>query len=330
MVVPTNVSSRRLVSLAASVVIVLGAAPGAALAAPDPAGTARQLADASEQLEVVVEDYNDLHEDLLDTQARIAALGVELANLERGLADRRGQVARIAATAYRTGRTDTVAVLAVLDGNSSDLVESLMTLQQLGRDQRDALNRLTDSRDRLTVARRDARALAAAQQSEERQLDLRKRQIEGEIVRLTELRRAAGRAAAGPRAAAPAPAPAPPPAAGGAGARAVRFAYAQLGKSYRWGASGPDGYDCSGLTSAAWAAAGVRLPHNAARQWRAVPHVGRSELRPGDLIFYYPSIHHVAIYVGGGRMIHAPRTGEQIRVDAVDSQPVHGYGRPGG
>ncbi|ASW53492.1 NlpC/P60 family protein [Plantactinospora sp. KBS50] len=304
--------------------VTLGATPGVARAAPDPAGTARQLSDASERLEVVVEDYNDLHEELLDTTARIAALDAELVSLEQRLADRRGQVALIASTAYRTGRTDTVAMVAVLDGTTSDLVESLMTLERLGRDQRSALNELTDTRDRLALARRNAKALAAAQRTEEHQLDQRKRQIESDIARLTELRRAAGAAAESGAVDAPAP-----PAGNGAGAKAVRFAYAQLGKNYRWGASGPDGYDCSGLTSAAWAAAGVRLPHNAARQWQAVTRVGRSALRPGDLVFYYPSIHHVAIYIGGGKMIHAPRTGERIRIDSVDSQPVHGYGRPG-
>ncbi|HEY0696363.1 MAG TPA: NlpC/P60 family protein, partial [Micromonospora sp.] len=113
-----------------------------------------------------------------------------------------------------------------------------------------------------------------------------------------------------------------------AGARAVRFAYAQVGKPYRWGAEGPDSFDCSGLTSAAWAVAGVRLPHNAARQWGVVTRISRAERRPGDLIFYYRDIGHVAIYVGQGKMIHAPRPGERVRFDDADYQPVRGYGRP--
>src|SRR2546423_14294102 len=87
---------------------------------------------------------------------------------------------------------------------------------------------------------------------------------------------------------------------------AVRFAYGQLGKPYRWGAAGPNSFDCSGLTMASWKAAGVGLPHSAALQWAQVRHLSRAELKPGDLVFYYGNIHHVAIYIGGGKGSHAP------------------------
>jgi peptidoglycan DL-endopeptidase CwlO len=109
---------------------------------------------------------------------------------------------------------------------------------------------------------------------------------------------------------------------------AVSFAYAQIGKGYRYAAAGPDAYDCSGLTMAAWAAAGVSLPHNAARQYGSVPHVSRDQLAPGDLVFYYGDIHHVALYVGAGRIIHAPNEGETVRVEPIDLAPIAGYGRP--
>jgi cell wall-associated NlpC family hydrolase len=115
----------------------------------------------------------------------------------------------------------------------------------------------------------------------------------------------------------------------GRAGEAVRFAHAQLGKGYRWAGSGPDAYDCSGLTSAAWRAAGVELPHNAARQWRAVTPIRRSDLRQGDLVFYYPDVHHVGMYHGAGKIIHAPRFGERIRIEDMDYAPIHGYGRPG-
>jgi cell wall-associated NlpC family hydrolase len=108
----------------------------------------------------------------------------------------------------------------------------------------------------------------------------------------------------------------------------VRFAYAQIGKPYGWGSAGPNAYDCSGLTSAAWRVAGVRLPHNAARQWYAVTRISRAELRPGDLVFYYNSIQHVGMYVGGGRIVHAPTFGEAVRVERMGYAPILGYGRP--
>jgi cell wall-associated NlpC family hydrolase len=121
---------------------------------------------------------------------------------------------------------------------------------------------------------------------------------------------------------------APPPAVSGGAATAVQFAYAQIGKPYQWGAAGPGSYDCSGLTSAAWQAAGVSMPHNAARQYSAVAHISRADLRPGDLVFYYADIHHVAIYVGDGSVIHAPTAGQTVRVARLDHAPIHGYGRP--
>lgn len=109
---------------------------------------------------------------------------------------------------------------------------------------------------------------------------------------------------------------------------AVQFAYAQVGKPYRWGAAGPDSYDCSGLTSAAWQAAGVSLPHNAARQYASMAHVSRADLQPGDLVFYYADIHHVAIFVGDATVIHAPTAGENVRLQRLDHAPIRGFGRP--
>jgi peptidoglycan DL-endopeptidase CwlO len=93
--------------------------------------------------------------------------------------------------------------------------------------------------------------------------------------------------------------------------KAVAFAYAQLGKPYVWGATGPDSYDCSGLVQAAWAAAGVSIPRTTYEQWAALPSVPLSDLQPGDLIMYNGES-HVAIYVGGGYIIDAPHTGAVV------------------
>ena len=93
--------------------------------------------------------------------------------------------------------------------------------------------------------------------------------------------------------------------------KAVAFAYAQLGKPYVYGATGPSSYDCSGLTQAAWAAAGVSIPRTTYEQWGALPHIPLSDLQPGDLI-YYNGESHTAIYVGGGYVIDAPHTGAVV------------------
>jgi len=94
--------------------------------------------------------------------------------------------------------------------------------------------------------------------------------------------------------------------------KAVAFAYAQLGKPYQWGATGPGSFDCSGLVQAAWAAAGVSIPRTTYSQWAALPHISSSAIQPGDLL-YYDGEGHVAIYVGGGYMIDAPQTGMDIQ-----------------
>jgi len=94
--------------------------------------------------------------------------------------------------------------------------------------------------------------------------------------------------------------------------KAVAFAYAQLGKPYQWGATGPGSYDCSGLAQAAWASAGVSIPRTTYAQWAALPHISTSALEPGDLL-YFDGVGHVAIYVGGGDIIDAPQTGMDVQ-----------------
>jgi cell wall-associated NlpC family hydrolase len=115
----------------------------------------------------------------------------------------------------------------------------------------------------------------------------------------------------------------------GRGAIAVRFAYAQLGKPYRWAADGPSSYDCSGLTMAAWAAAGVSLSHSSRMQINEGRRVSWSQLQPGDLVFYGSPIHHVGIYIGGGRKIAAPQTGDVVKISSASRPDFVGATRPG-
>jgi cell wall-associated NlpC family hydrolase len=120
----------------------------------------------------------------------------------------------------------------------------------------------------------------------------------------------------------------PAPAGSGNAATAVQFALAQVGKPYQWGGSGPGSYDCSGLTSAAWASAGVSLPHSSRMQYSATARVDRSALQPGDLLFFGSPIHHVSMYIGNGQMVEAPRTGLSVRVVSIDRSGYVGAGRP--
>ncbi|MGW4285932.1 NlpC/P60 family protein [Streptomyces sp. NPDC004673] len=113
-----------------------------------------------------------------------------------------------------------------------------------------------------------------------------------------------------------------------AGAKAVAFATAQLGKPYVWGAEGPDSFDCSGLTSQAWADAGTPIPRTSQEQWRQLPHVDVTEMRPGDLVIYFADATHVGMYLGDGKIIHAPRPGRTVTITGAGTMPILGVVRP--
>jgi cell wall-associated NlpC family hydrolase len=108
----------------------------------------------------------------------------------------------------------------------------------------------------------------------------------------------------------------------------LAFAEKQLGKPYVWGAAGPSTYDCSGLTQAAWREAGVDLPRVTYDQVEFGTRVSRSDMLPGDLVFFYDDVSHVGIYIGDGQMIHAPRPGDVVKVESIDYMPFHSAVRP--
>jgi cell wall-associated NlpC family hydrolase len=111
-------------------------------------------------------------------------------------------------------------------------------------------------------------------------------------------------------------------------AKAIQYALAQLGDRYIWGADGPDGFDCSGLTMASWRQAGVSLPHSSQQQYYSGDKIPRSELQPGDLVYFYSPISHVGIYIGNGKMVHAPNPSRRVEIASIDEMPYAGATRP--
>ncbi|MFD9501152.1 NlpC/P60 family protein [Streptomyces sp. NPDC060035] len=109
---------------------------------------------------------------------------------------------------------------------------------------------------------------------------------------------------------------------------AIGFATAQIGKPYVWGAEGPRSYDCSGLTSQAWAAAKRPIPRTSQEQWRLLPRIAVRDMRPGDLIIYHSDASHVGMYVGDGAIVHAPRPGRNVTLTGAGSMPILGVVRP--
>ena len=111
---------------------------------------------------------------------------------------------------------------------------------------------------------------------------------------------------------------------------AISAAQGQLGVAYKFARSEPGvAFDCSGLTKYAWGKAGVSLPHQSAQQYAVTPHVPKDQAQPGDLIFYHSPIGHVGIYLGGGMLIHAPASGDVVKISSVNWSKVVGVSRPG-
>ncbi|MFC8848386.1 MULTISPECIES: NlpC/P60 family protein [unclassified Micromonospora] len=312
----------------AGLVAVLIAPASVARAEPTPAELTRRIEKSSTELERVVESYNKLTEDITANKATAAKLAARIGPLEAQAAQSRADVGTIAVTAYKSGRLDTANAL-LSPGGPSTLLDRLDTLDQLSRQRQQRITGYTENQRRLLDQKERLDATLTKQAAQAKQLVAGRKRIEKDLAELYEMRRLAyGRATE----------PAPPktrsggksgdqaPAVSGRAGTAVRYAYGALGKPYVWAADGPNGYDCSGLTSAAWRAAGKSLPHNTRMQWGVVSHISRSELRPGDLVFY-SSLGHVAIYVGDGQVIHAPTFGRNVEKRALALMPPYGYGR---
>ena len=117
---------------------------------------------------------------------------------------------------------------------------------------------------------------------------------------------------------------------GSKGRRALAFAKAQLGERYRFAGTGPNVWDCSGLTMKAWAKVGVKLPHHSGNQIKVGKRVSRSNLQLGDLVYFYSGRHHVGIYAGNGKVIHAPNPRKRVEYIPIKYMPYAGASRPAG
>ncbi|WP_422773517.1 NlpC/P60 family protein [Plantactinospora sp. WMMC1484] len=297
-------------------------APASAVRAEPSVGELTQrINKASAELEKVVESYNKLNEEIKDTKAAAAALGARIEPLRQQADQSRAEVAELANRAYKIGGLTTASAL-LNRGDGSSLADRLGVLEQLARDRDRQIAGFDAAQRQYTEEKSRLDATLARQNAQAKQLAAGKKKIEGELTKLYEMRREAYGSAtsAGSRYTGTVPA-----VSGKAGV-AVRYAYGAIGKPYVWAAEGPGGYDCSGLTLAAWRAAGKSLPHNAAMQWNKVAHISRGQLKPGDLVFY-SGLGHVALFVGGGKVIHAPRAGETVRLASVDMMSPYGYGR---
>ncbi|MFI6346667.1 NlpC/P60 family protein [Streptomyces sp. NPDC050560] len=318
--------------------------PGPARAA-SAAGLLTELRGAYRQAGQATETYNATAEKLRDRRAESERLQRRL-KAARAAAHRGRQAAgRLAREQYQGSSSGLSPYLRLLlSRDPQRAADQGHVIQRLSADRAAAVRRLTGGeRTAGRLAAEADRALTAQEKLAKRQRTdrdrMRKRLAgvekrlagldEGQLAALRRLEdgsptdtRAAG--AAGAPAAADGGAPS-----AGAGAAAVAYALRQLGKPYVWGATGPDSYDCSGLTSRAWAHAGVTIPRTSQQQWARLPKVPVDRVRPGDLVIYFPGATHVGMYVGDGRVVHAPHPGAVVTVSPMRANPVRGVVRPG-
>ncbi len=294
----------------------------AAHAEPTVAQLEQQITEKSTELEKVVEQYNQLNEQLKGTQAEIAQLQAAIGPLQARAAQAKGRVAELADNAYKsTGVTGLSILLSGTDGRQ--VLDRLGTLQHLANGQQAVIAEAHETSAKHAAAAKALEQRGAEEDARVKIIDSQRKAIEGELDKLNQLKmKARGTTKSGSSAAYTGPIPQ----ISGAAGVAVTFAYQAIGKPYVFAADGPDSYDCSGLTMAAWGAAGKSLAHYTVTQWEQTARLNRSQLEPGDLVFY-SSLGHVAIYVGDGKVIHAPTPGDFVKLASIDMMTPYGYGR---
>jgi cell wall-associated NlpC family hydrolase len=295
----------------------------AAIAAPTQSQLQAQIDKAYNDLENIVERYNAVTEQLGQSQAAAAEVQAKMAPLQARLDAAYVNVQTIAVAAYKGGRVGTMN--ALLDsGSGTNFYDTLTSLDQLARSQQREIGSFSGLKKQYEGEQNRLNGLLAQQTAQQKDLAATKAKIEADLAKLQDMKKRAGVTDRPPPSTGGAR-PAPPWVPGRAGV-AVNYAYAHLGDPYVFAAAGPRAFDCSGLTMAAWKAAGAALPHNAAMQWSKVAHISRAALQPGDLVFYR-GLGHVGLYVGGGKIIHSPHAGTVVQVASIDIMKPYGYGR---
>ncbi|BDD76399.1 NlpC/P60 family protein [Streptomyces violaceoruber] len=353
-------------ALACAIILLPGpgyAAPGD----PDP-HTDKSIEDIRDELdglyreaEVATEAYNAANEKAAKQEKRLTTLRKDLTRTEKRVEDLRDLAGAAARTQYRGGDLAATGIQLLLGDHPEQALDEasqarqamrgLVNVSETQKTAREALSEQTEAASKELRELKSSRAdKAAAKQKIEKKIASAERIEAGleeeQTRRLAALERQRSREAearwteSGGSSAGSAGgsagkgkgkgrAPGGGTQVSGAAGKAVGFAMAQIGKPYVWGAVGPSSYDCSGLTSAAWAAAGHPIPRTSQAQWGGLTRVSLSSARPGDLIIYYNDATHVGMYIGGGQIVHAPRPGRDITTAPAASMPVLGVVRPG-
>ncbi|MFF9685146.1 NlpC/P60 family protein [Streptomyces sp. NPDC014623] len=337
----TGPAARTAATLALAGAATATALEGAAQADPrlTPAQVGAEVDRLHHDAEVATEKYNGAKEAVTASEKSLDALRDEAARRTERLNAARDALGSFATAQYRSGGIDPAIRLA-LSSDPDEYLERASYEARAGDRQAGAVNGVRRQVGHIAQLRARAEDELAVLSS--RRADLKKHK-DAVRTKLADARKLLATLTAGQRAAYERSAGAAH--GGGAvragrsvprgsvaapnarAAQAVDFAYGALGKPYVWGATGPFSFDCSGLTQAAWRAAGVSLPRTTYTQINAGRRVPRSALAPGDLVFFYSGVTHVGLYIGGGQMIHAPRPGAAVRIAPITEMPFAGATR---
>jgi cell wall-associated NlpC family hydrolase len=300
------------------------------------------------EAEIASERLNEARERLDKAHSRLDALRSDLDRKQTQVEDIRRQVVS-SVVAQSQGQAFSSASQVALSQNPDEFLEQLVVVSQYNDQQDQVKSQFARQARQLEMRQQETERQLADIAETKKQLAADKSTIDKKADEATTLlhrlkseaearaaERAAQRAAAISRSQSrpsptptPTPTPAPAPSASGRAQAAVDYALAQVGDAYVWGASGPDAFDCSGLTLMAWAQAGVSLPHSSSSQMSSGASVSSSNLQPGDLVFYYSPVSHVGIYIGNGKIVHAANPSSGVEVSPVFSMPYSGAVRPG-
>ncbi|GAA1997997.1 C40 family peptidase [Catenulispora subtropica] len=310
--------------------------PTAAQADPNESVTdvKAQVDKLHDEAEKATEAYNDASTRLNDLQHKVDQLQARITAEQNSLTGARSSLGGLAAAQYENGGVDTTLQLMLMQ-SPDNYLQQATTLSRITDDKMATMRNAAEIQRQLNQDKVSAsdelaqlaktRALMAQQKAD---IESKEQAAKDLLNRLTAAQRLQyNRMVATNNVPASTiknlPVPSDPRA-----AIAVQFAKAQLGKPYVWGAAGPNAYDCSGLTMAAWGKAGVSMEHGSRAQYAAFPKVAKSALQPGDLVLYYNDMHHVGIYVGNGTIIHAANPSSPIEYAPIDLMPAVGFVRP--
>ena len=297
----------------------------------------KQVEKLYEEAEAPTEEYNGILEKQQKLQREVDGAQDRLARKQQEFNELREKIGPLAAEQYRSGAIDP-SVQLFLSSDPDDYLDKAEALGRTGDRQAAALRALQSKQRELAQERADAAQQLKDLNEARTEAAKKKDEVQGKLTKarkllnsLTAEQRARMDAVQDREDAAAGTSDKPASYNGPASGRAktaIEFAYAQLGKPYEWGSTGPSTYDCSGLVGAAWRSAGVSLPRTVKQMYDAGRKVAQSDLQPGDIIYWYNDSQHNGIYIGDGKAIHAPRTGKNIEITQVGYMPFYAATRP--